>query len=329
MSLYMCDGCREPIPAQKARVHCQMCPGSYDLCANCFVVGVATQNHASNHGMITFRTSNFTQAPHPPALPQHPPVQQSPQAQPSASPQGYAPQQRAGWQPLFNGTTWTPNHDYVSLAQNIFAHLDPSHTGYLTPEAYSSLLDLLGVTGPRNVWRFAYQSAFGSNREGQADHALKQVYDMFHIEYVLHPRQSSQGQSQSSLSNLVGLVGGALPTSQMPLLTLRGFIDLATLDALSNPSKAVGDLNRVMQTYQLPIWREKGDLPRWALPDAPVPHVVNKLNAAAPAPSPGIAQQGMNANLMAQLHSADQSRFSANQIGQDSTYEYVRRDYYY
>ena len=69
----------------------------------------------------------------------------------------------------------------------------------------------------------------------------------------------------------------------MPLLTLRGFLDLINIDVLANPSKATNDLNLVLRTYQLPIWREKGDIPRWCLPEVPVQQALDRANAAAAA----------------------------------------------
>ena len=44
MSLYRCDGCTEPIPPNKVRMHCQQCP-DYDLCADCVVLGAVTGSH--------------------------------------------------------------------------------------------------------------------------------------------------------------------------------------------------------------------------------------------------------------------------------------------
>ena len=154
MSLYQCDGCQDAIPAQKARVHCQSCPGYYDLCASCFITGVTSQNHVPGHRMVTYRTSGFGRVP---LTPQTPPnllplvLQQTTQSAAQPDTRGGATQPGAAWRPFFEAGTWTPTVDYIALVQNIFGHLDSGGTGYITPEAYTSLLELLGVSGSQNT----------------------------------------------------------------------------------------------------------------------------------------------------------------------------------
>ncbi len=149
---------------------------------------------------------------------------------------------------------------------------------------------------------------------------------------MLHPRQPSPAaqDSESSFSALLGALAGG-QTSQMPLLTPRGFLELINIDVLANPSKAASDLNLVLRTYQLPIWREKGDIPRWCLPEVPVQQALDRANAAAAAAA--AASAGMAQDLMAAVQNADEGRFAANQIGQDPTYDLVydavRKNSYY
>ena len=147
---------------------------------------------------------------------------------------------------------------------------------------------------------------------------------------MLHPRHPSPAQErESSFSALLGALAGG-QTSQMPLLTLRGFLDLINIDVLANPSKATNDLNLVLRTYQLPIWREKGDIPRWCLPEVPVQQALDRANAAAAAAA---VSASMSQNLMTAAQSADEGRFAANQIGQDPSYDLVydvvRKNSYY
>ncbi|KAH8654581.1 hypothetical protein BGZ60DRAFT_418822 [Tricladium varicosporioides] len=52
----------------------------------------------------------------------------------------------------------------------------------------------------------------------------------------------------------------------MPCLTLKGFIDVCALEALSDPERAWHDLNRMLRFYQLDAWKERGDIPRSSLP---------------------------------------------------------------
>lgn len=63
----------------------------------------------------------------------------------------------------------------------------------------------------------------------------------------------------------------------MPLLTLRGLTDAMTIDMLADPSTAWGNVNRLMRTWRLPVWCERGDAPRGVLPAAPVPSMVNRV----------------------------------------------------
>jgi hypothetical protein len=64
----------------------------------------------------------------------------------------------------------------------------------------------------------------------------------------------------------------------MPLLTLRGFIDGTALDVLSNPEQGRTRLNRALHYYQIPIWREKGDVPREMIPLVTPPAIQARQN---------------------------------------------------
>ncbi|MBA7581814.1 hypothetical protein ES708_23725 [subsurface metagenome] len=57
----------------------------------------------------------------------------------------------AKWEPLFEEDSSTPTPIFVALMSTVFAHLDPRHTGYLSPEVYSGFLDLQGVETSNNI----------------------------------------------------------------------------------------------------------------------------------------------------------------------------------
>jgi hypothetical protein len=143
MSNYICDGCKEQIPPQKARMHCQTCP-DYDTCTNCYVLGVVTDNHTAQHPITLVRNSGVSD---PPAQSNsgNGSGQRSFSAQPSQQHNNYGPGQNpfTVWTPLFNADS-TPGPDFVTMMQQFFGCLDPSRTGYLTPEAYSSFMEVQG-----------------------------------------------------------------------------------------------------------------------------------------------------------------------------------------
>jgi len=60
----------------------------------------------------------------------------------------------AKWEPLFEEDSSTPTPIFVALMSTVFAHLDPRHTGYLSPEVYSGFVDLQGVETSNNICKF-------------------------------------------------------------------------------------------------------------------------------------------------------------------------------
>jgi hypothetical protein len=143
MALYRCDGCDLDIAANMARIHCQQCPQypGYDMCANCTILGTATGTHLPTHQTILFRTSGFGELPPAPPSIQPPPQQR--EVVPRAAPVPSTPAPPAGWAPFFDTTTWQPTTCYMQLMAAIFERLDPARTGYVSPEAHSSLLDVI------------------------------------------------------------------------------------------------------------------------------------------------------------------------------------------
>jgi hypothetical protein len=101
----------------------------------------------------------------------------------------------------------------------------------------------------------------GKSKEDVADAALKHVYDLHSIEYVLRPRPGS----------------GSGNSNTMPLLTLKGLMDLTALEMLSDPSTEWGSISRVINTYDLPAVRGWGALPRSVLPNVPDPRITERV----------------------------------------------------
>jgi len=66
----------------------------------------------------------------------------------------------AKWEPLFENDG-TPTPIFVALMSTVFSHLDPRHTGYLTPEIYSGFLDVQGVALEENVCKCSFQLGSG------------------------------------------------------------------------------------------------------------------------------------------------------------------------
>jgi hypothetical protein len=64
----------------------------------------------------------------------------------------------------------------------------------------------------------------------------------------------------------------------MPLLTLRGFIDNTAMEVLTNPSQGWTYLNRALHYYQIPIWKEKYDIPREMIPLVTPPAIQARQN---------------------------------------------------
>jgi hypothetical protein len=59
----------------------------------------------------------------------------------------------AKWELLFEADH-TPTPIFVALMSTVFSHLDPQHTGYLSPEVYSGFLDVQGYPLFGNICRF-------------------------------------------------------------------------------------------------------------------------------------------------------------------------------
>jgi len=63
--------------------------------------------------------------------------------------------QPAEWELLFEEDC-TPTPNFIALMSTIFSHLDPGHTGYLSPETYSGFLDVQGYKLEGNICKTRY-----------------------------------------------------------------------------------------------------------------------------------------------------------------------------
>ncbi|KAI9372956.1 hypothetical protein BJX61DRAFT_552506 [Aspergillus egyptiacus] len=197
------------------------------------------------------------------------PPEETPQTEPDPQPQR-AP---TGWTPLLNEDR-RPSASFLRLADELFARLDPQHTGYLSPEVYSDYLDACGAPMHHNIWKSTL-SQTPLNSHDTADRDLTDHFTSFGVDFTLHPRRRSHSWSTTSRLNPLSyfspsrITMPSLSGGQKPMLSRRGWTDLTVCGMLINPSGAWAQLSRVMQQWRLPVWTEWGDLPREMLPLAP------------------------------------------------------------
>lgn len=134
------------------------------------------------------------------------------------------------------------------------------------------------------------QATFNASKETIADKALRNVYDLFSIDHILQPRTQTPHVDPTGLTQqFQRVLGSAFAPSllqsarsapgPMPLLTRKGFIDIATVELLADPSKHWGNMCRVLRKYDLPRYRAWGELPRSVLPELPHPKVLERVAA--------------------------------------------------
>ncbi|KAJ7899901.1 hypothetical protein B0H13DRAFT_2518157 [Mycena leptocephala] len=166
------------------------------------------------------------------------------------------------WGPFFLEDL-TPNPAFRTANER---HPDlPRHRPHGLPRP-RGLLSLPGRTRPTSgittaVWKHNLVARRSKSKEDVADAALKHVYDLHSIEYVLRPRSTRTASNSNT----------------MPPLTLKGLMDLTTLEMLSDPSTEWGSISRVINMYDLPAVRGWGTLPRSVLPDVPDPRVTERV----------------------------------------------------
>ncbi|KAK0446435.1 uncharacterized protein EV420DRAFT_1570613 [Desarmillaria tabescens] len=265
-------------------------------------------------------------------------VPPSPHIPPTNPPNGSADRsEMLTWSPLFD--------DYMDVTtvgdlffNAIFTYLDPSYTGYLTPEVYSRFLDDQGYLLHENVWKsnLVPDAMYGGSKENMADKALRNAYDLFSIEHILKHRHNPSGSTTPSITTqLQGLFGNAFnpammhsvplqsSNSQMPLLTRKGFIDITTVEVLSDPSRAWGNLSRLLRAYQLEPFRGWGDMPRNVLPEAADERMLQRVRGVSSFAKMRGEQQ--LASTMAEMELRRQGRENALDLISDTRYKYVYR----
>lgn len=68
--LYGCNGCKEKIALDRARIDCHTCP-DFHLCANCFVIKQFSRPHTESHSTMVLKLSGYV-VPTPPGFPPRP-----------------------------------------------------------------------------------------------------------------------------------------------------------------------------------------------------------------------------------------------------------------
>jgi hypothetical protein len=127
-------------------------------------------------------------------------------------------------------------------------------------------------------------------KEAQADLCTRTAFENFSIDFQLAPRPSSITAPNNDVDKLTSSFANFMPSSvkaafnvsspsggMMPLLTLKGFIDITAIEVLEDPSKGYLDLNSAMRAYDLQFWSERGDIPRSCLPDFSPPNVQARI----------------------------------------------------
>lgn len=127
-----------------------------------------------------------------------------------------------------------------------------------------------------------------------ADRELTDHFTAYCVDFVLRPRTPPSTPVSSPLDPLSYLPSNqrntfsrfmrsqpaaatSLSGGQKPMLSHRGFTELALYSVLLNPSAAWGQFNRVIQEFQLPVRAEWGDIPRDMLPLGPYQPEVERV----------------------------------------------------
>jgi hypothetical protein len=167
--------------------------------------------------------------------------------------------------------------------------------------------------------------------EDMADKALKDVYDLFSIDHILHARTQRTAAGPSPLDPLYRTIFGSAATPAliasftpslgsggvMPLLTRKGFVDIMSLEILYDPSKQWGNMSRLLRKYDLPAYRGWGDLPRSVLPEYPDQRSIQRVKMAS------AASQAKLEQLQASLQIRARGRQNALDLIDGPRYRYT------
>ncbi|KAL2826140.1 hypothetical protein BDW59DRAFT_145564 [Aspergillus cavernicola] len=238
------------------------------------------------------RPTTVTEPKHEPEERQNPPTPQPP------TPSSQCPPQPTGWTSFFN-QDMTPSPTFLRLIEELFHHLDPQRTEFITPELYSEYLDACGAPSNHNIWK---HSRTTNNSTDMADRELTDHFTAYSVDFTLRPRTPPATPELSPLDPLSYLPPAqraslsrfmppnratSLSGGQKPLLSFRGWTSLTITSVLLNPSAAWIQLSRVMREFAVPVWRENGDLPREMVPLEPFQPEVERV---------GVLLEGARAN---------------------------------
>ncbi|RDW60030.1 hypothetical protein BP5796_11636 [Coleophoma crateriformis] len=176
----------------------------------------------------------------------------------------------ANWEPLFEADL-TPKPIFVALMSTIFGKLDSEHTGYLTPEVYSSFLDLQGTDLQNNTWKLALEKAGDKQCKDVADLELSLYFADMKVSHELNIRSKIFTPSETAAERPASATEQRIKDSMtfsanMPMLSRQGFIDLSAMQYLKDPSKGHEELAKAVSTYG--IWKDLCEMPRSVLPES-------------------------------------------------------------
>jgi hypothetical protein len=193
---FNCNSCTQPIVPTDPRIKCLIC-GDYNLCARCAIGERFTDEHLKSHqiqvykesggivghlpilsgNMIFYSEPPSSSWPHssghnrnsvpPPDITAYPasnrgPPPLPPRPRPNVGVANNPLVSESHWQPFFLADM-SPTTTFVTLSNDIFAYLDSSNSGVLTPETYSRFLDDQGYLPHENVcasWRRCFAAFF-------------------------------------------------------------------------------------------------------------------------------------------------------------------------
>ncbi|KAH1304613.1 hypothetical protein KXX16_001157 [Aspergillus fumigatus] len=175
-----------------------------------------------------------------------------------------------------------PSASFTRLINELFSHLDPQRTGYLSPEAVAKYVDVCGAPPSHNIWKTsrAKNPQYGYD---MADRELADHFTAYGVDFALRQRTppttpvnypvdpqsylpAAQRSAMSPFMPAQSTSANSLSGGQKPMRSFRGWTDLTVCSVLQNPSASCAQLNRAMQAFQLPVWTEWGDIPRDMLP---------------------------------------------------------------
>lgn len=266
MSLWTCFQCWKDIPVQKARSHCQRCgEGSYHyICGNCLFAATLDERWKVK----------------PTGVSEDPPSFACP------------------WDVFFDNSNIAAV--YWELVDAIYDCLNRSSKTWMLPEDWSKLSDITGDpksdgicrSGPPRFnqtrqlrsgsWARIYNGQIQNNNVREADFALRQWLEVFDYTRVLGKRYEFGARNKTSWEFPddieIELVPDKPFTGATPLIDSLTLAQIFHVRILTDPDRAHSWINAILRHYKPRIWRERGDVPRWCLPETADPDSVSYLS---------------------------------------------------